>query len=1040
MVNLKYLTPKEIAEKWGISQRRVHALCLEGRLEGAKRHGWIWMIPETIEKPKDGRVKTGKYIKLKEESIEQERVPILKGIPMPRPSLIAKISPPGSRLTYIHAAAGYGKTTLLIQYAKEQKKTVWISIDDEDNDMMFFLKNLESSIRAKLINFEFHAQDYIPLLGSKFFISKVLPGLLRGIGSRTFTLILDDVHKITNNNIIYFLTELANVCPSNLTLVVASRHEPWSALFKLMMTGEVTELTKKDLRFTPEETEQIWGFYNDEAYIATEGWILAIQSYHIGNQGNKKFSFTGTRADRDLCYYLLNEIFIKLPDEIQQFLKGTSWIPDIDVAKCNELLGINNSWEIIEELIRQNVFIERISATAFQYHVLFRSFLQQYDDGLGWKILHKGMNYFYDRGDYLAAADYALIMEDEKVIHNCINAIADSPFDKNRYIKLKKYFAFIDAHPIEMSPRFQLAKGIFLSNQGNFPEAEKYLKFAMSKMKIDDKNLYLYATTHKARVLRNLVSIEESNRCIDDLVPFLEGVSMQGWYVVMIEKIYNLTLTSQLTSALKLTLLMMEKCTSVGDLRVRSWFERYLTAIYFHMGDYKNCLRVYEKNLKIPQKDQDWLIRHCVGAYAAKAYQMAGQEEKALPLLDSELRNLHQLGLMEELSINYLIYAEVLSALELKKHYLGKVVNFAESDKYLNLAEEYALLNRSNRDYARIVNVWKLCSALVLMPEKAKEYIDEILTLLEKITPMFQTLAYGRMANALEVLQYDRKQYKEYYEKSIEVGESVSSYGYVTIAYGKLASLYLDEGEEKKGLEYTRKFMELASEYDNRFYFCFKTLFGPILKFAAEAKITPDFTREMLIYGSYTVKWVYINTLGTLYIAPSYDKKNPVKIRTLKARELLAYLLEHREGATRDQIAEDLWWESEANVTSLFHTRRGEIRLAFEKIGAGNPIHYEEGVYRLSMDEIVCDYDEFKVVAARFKKEPILRNAQIVVDKYTGRYLNDLEALWAERTRLQWEEVFLEAADVLMKDYNKSGEKYKTLELLQYYTKLRNKD
>ena len=53
----------EVSEKWGIKGRRINTLCLEGRIEGAVKFGNTWAIPEDAEKPKDERIKSGKYIK-----------------------------------------------------------------------------------------------------------------------------------------------------------------------------------------------------------------------------------------------------------------------------------------------------------------------------------------------------------------------------------------------------------------------------------------------------------------------------------------------------------------------------------------------------------------------------------------------------------------------------------------------------------------------------------------------------------------------------------------------------------------------------------------------------------------------------------------------------------------------------------------------------------------------------------------------------------------------------------------------------------------
>ena len=52
---MRYLSVREIADKWQISQRRVHELCSEKRIEGVTRLGRAWMIPATAEKPSDPR-------------------------------------------------------------------------------------------------------------------------------------------------------------------------------------------------------------------------------------------------------------------------------------------------------------------------------------------------------------------------------------------------------------------------------------------------------------------------------------------------------------------------------------------------------------------------------------------------------------------------------------------------------------------------------------------------------------------------------------------------------------------------------------------------------------------------------------------------------------------------------------------------------------------------------------------------------------------------------------------------------------------------
>lgn len=60
---MEYLSISQTAEKWGISKRRIQVLCSQDRIPGAMKIGSYWAIPEDAEKPKDERIKTGKYIK-----------------------------------------------------------------------------------------------------------------------------------------------------------------------------------------------------------------------------------------------------------------------------------------------------------------------------------------------------------------------------------------------------------------------------------------------------------------------------------------------------------------------------------------------------------------------------------------------------------------------------------------------------------------------------------------------------------------------------------------------------------------------------------------------------------------------------------------------------------------------------------------------------------------------------------------------------------------------------------------------------------------
>lgn len=66
----EYLTSKQVAEKWGITPRRVQIMCAKGLISGASKFGSVWAIPVDTEKPNDGRITTGEYKNWRKKQLE----------------------------------------------------------------------------------------------------------------------------------------------------------------------------------------------------------------------------------------------------------------------------------------------------------------------------------------------------------------------------------------------------------------------------------------------------------------------------------------------------------------------------------------------------------------------------------------------------------------------------------------------------------------------------------------------------------------------------------------------------------------------------------------------------------------------------------------------------------------------------------------------------------------------------------------------------------------------------------------------------------
>ena len=70
------ITTQEAAERWGLTPRRVSALCKQGRIAGAEKVGRSWYIPVDAQKPDDHRVKSGMYVKYQGQNPEFLPLPI----------------------------------------------------------------------------------------------------------------------------------------------------------------------------------------------------------------------------------------------------------------------------------------------------------------------------------------------------------------------------------------------------------------------------------------------------------------------------------------------------------------------------------------------------------------------------------------------------------------------------------------------------------------------------------------------------------------------------------------------------------------------------------------------------------------------------------------------------------------------------------------------------------------------------------------------------------------------------------------------------
>src|SRR3712207_6353848 len=177
-----------------------------------------------------------------------------------RPQLIAKLErEAGCKLTLISAPAGFGKTTLLVEWLKGREggegSVAWVSLDEGDNDPVRFLSYLVSALRRT--GEEGFGEGVLAALHSPEprRIEAVLGALINEFADLPgeVTIILDDYHAIDSESVHRIVTFLLERLPEDAHLVICGRVDPPLPLARLRARGQMIELHAADLRFTPEE-------------------------------------------------------------------------------------------------------------------------------------------------------------------------------------------------------------------------------------------------------------------------------------------------------------------------------------------------------------------------------------------------------------------------------------------------------------------------------------------------------------------------------------------------------------------------------------------------------------------------------------------------------------------------------------------------------------------------------------------------------------------------------------------------------------------
>lgn len=321
--------------------------------------------------------------------------PVYRGALVGRPKLdnVTKRLPV-CPVTLISAPAGYGKTTLMSAWYKHLREqgiaACWISLEGEEGSETALLTYLIGSLaQAKVIS---GLEARSKLSGwQKNRSAEVVAALIGEIIAidQTIVLFLDDYHLVDNPDTAGIIENLIAVLPENLYLVIASRKQPRFSVGKLKVQNRLREFNINNLRFSTnnvaEFLERQLGEPLSEDIVETlarhtEGWPAGLQLVALSLVGSDDYhhaleKFSGNV--RDIADYLAKDVLAKLAPEIQQFLLCTAILRRLHPNLCDTLNPGFNSRDILEQCVRQNLFVIPLDDADdwYRYHYLFREFL-----------------------------------------------------------------------------------------------------------------------------------------------------------------------------------------------------------------------------------------------------------------------------------------------------------------------------------------------------------------------------------------------------------------------------------------------------------------------------------------------------------------------------------------------------------------------------------------------------------------------------------------------------------------------------------------
>jgi LuxR family maltose regulon positive regulatory protein len=425
-----------------------------------------------------------------------------------RVPLIERLARDDARpIVSVVAPAGYGKTTLLSQWAERNgQEFAWVSVDEGDNDPKVLLTYVAEALNAV----EPIGQRVFDALASP--ASSVPGSVVPRLGSAfssmdaPVALVLDDVHLLHNFECRAALSVLADHVPGRSRLVLAGRARPPVRVARLRAEGKILEIGPDDLSLTQAEAGSLLraaglALGDDdvaELHRRTEGWpaglyLAALYLREGGSLPGAAASFGGD--DLFVSEYVESEFLSQIPPGDRAFLTRTAVLERMSGPLCEAVLEFPGAGTVLADLAQSNLLVVPLDHRGqwHRYHHLFRDMLlaelERREPALIPELRRRAAAWCLENGMPEAALEYSMAAGDVDQAASLVERLWPLMFRQNpRIATLQRWCQWLDDHGgMEEHPVAAVGAALVAEATGQPVEAERWAD-ALDRWQNQDAN------------------------------------------------------------------------------------------------------------------------------------------------------------------------------------------------------------------------------------------------------------------------------------------------------------------------------------------------------------------------------------------------------------------------------------------------------------------------------------------------------------------------------------------------------------------------